>query len=45
MMEVPVGIAFSSLLPLEDFCLLTSRVVQMVSWWRLRLIFLGDLKQ
>lgn len=44
-MEIPVGIAFSSLHLLEDFFLLTSRVVQMVSWWRLRLNFLGDLKQ
>jgi len=45
MMEVLFGIAFSSLLLLEDFFLLTSRVVQMVSWWRLRPSFRGDLKQ
>jgi len=45
MMKVPVGIAFSSLLLLEDFFLPTSRVVQMVSWWRLRPSFHGDLKQ
>jgi hypothetical protein len=45
MMEVLVAIAFSSLLLLEDFFLLTSRVGQMVNWWRLRPNFRGGLKQ